>query len=251
MIYNPKIFLGMVPLKRIYKDGELIWRRLNVLSELVIDETKISIILIDNEYTRLGVSYESASHQDAMTYLGQHTSDMYELYIGSQVQETTLPTGYSYNGLSNIWVFSGGNSLVALPSSGFLAQCTNLRKAAIPTGISVLPPGAYANNSNLTDIGGNIPGNILEIQGGALQQIGIQNLAFDSGIQTLKAGCFANSTSITEVHIPSSIQTIEQGAFYGCTGIHYIYIAADSSDVTGSNYAPWGATNATVVWNAS
>lgn len=64
--------------------------------------------------------------------------------------------------------------------------------------------------------------------------------------QTIAADTFKDATRLTEITFPASITTIASTAFDGCDGI-IINIPKETDSVTGS---PWGATNATINWNA-
>lgn len=260
MVYNSDIYYGQIPLKKIYKDNKLLWERFSPVSPgITIDETKISILLLDEDLEPIDILLASTDHSEVSTALHSQFNNpaaypRLELYFGSQISPTAVfPNDYA--ALGNVYVCHLSNQIIDM-QAGFMNNCPKLTKVNFtrnPLAVS-LPAGVYVpaniSQSSLVDIGGPIPGNIKTFYGGCLQYARITELAFEEGAETFKAGCFANCDRISgTVEIPSSVLEIEQGAFYGCTGIERLVIHKSADQVTGSSYAPWGATNATVAWD--
>ena len=59
---------------------------------------------------------------------------------------------------------------------------------------------------------------------------------------------FINCVGLTKVVVPNSVDVIEENAFTNCSNIENIHV--HKSKYTVSGY-PWGATNATVTWDAA
>ena len=59
---------------------------------------------------------------------------------------------------------------------------------------------------------------------------------------------FINCIGLTKVVVPNSVDVIEENAFTNCSNIENIHV--HKSKYTVSGY-PWGATNATVTWDAA
>ena len=57
---------------------------------------------------------------------------------------------------------------------------------------------------------------------------------------------FALCTALTNINIPESVADIGNNAFYLCNALDTITINKPKDSIAG---APWGAPNATVVWN--
>lgn len=260
MIYNSNIFYGQIPLIKIYKEDKLLWQRFSPISPgVVADETKVSILLLDESLEPIDILLASTSHSEVSVALRSQFNNpsaypRLELYFGSQISPTAvLPDNYAAFG--NVYVCHLSDQITDI-QQGFMNNCPKLTKVNFtrnPLAVS-LASGVYmASNisqSSLVDIGGPIPGNIKTFYGGCLQYARITELAFEDGAETFKAGCFANCDQIRgTVEIPSTVLEIEQGAFYGCTGIERLVIHKSADQVVGSSYAPWGATNATVVWD--
>lgn len=98
----------------------------------------------------------------------------------------------------------------------------SITSVTIPSNITSIGSAAFAGCTQLTEI--TIPSNITIIEPTA----------------------FLNCTGLTEVTIPSSVTSIDEYAFTNCTNLETITINKAEGSITG---APWGATNATVVWN--
>jgi hypothetical protein len=91
-----------------------------------------------------------------------------------------------------------------------------------------------------------LPNTLTSIEDQAFYQcVGLTEIILPNGIKYLWQGCFNNCTGLTEITIPSSISYIEYGIFGGCTNLKNITINKPQGSISG---APWGATNATVVW---
>lgn len=256
MIYNPHIYYGQIPLKKIYKDNELLWERFSPVNpEITIDETKVSILLLNEDLEPIDILLASTDHSEVSTALKSQFDNpaaypRLELYFGSQIAPTAV-TPAQYASFSNVYVCHVSDAITDMVS-GFMSSCPMLTKANFSRSISTMASGVYAggNGSSLVDIGGPIPGNIKTFEGGCLSIARITELAFENGAERFMSGCFAGCNLISgTVEIPSSVLEIQPQAFYDCTGIERLVIHKSADQVTGSSYAPWGATNATVVWD--
>jgi len=256
MIYNPHIYYGQIPLKKIYKDNELLWQRFSPVSPgITIDETKVSILLLNEELEPIDILLASTDHSEVSTALRSQFNNpvaypRLELHFGSQITSTGI-TPAQYISFGNVYVCHVSDAITDM-ASGFMSLCPMLTKANFSRSIATMAAGVYASidGSSLVDIGGPIPGNIKTFEGGCLQNARITELAFENGAERFLNGCFANCDLISgTVEIPSSVLEIQQQAFFGCTGISRLVIRKSADQVTGSSYAPWGATNATVEWD--
>ena len=75
---------------------------------------------------------------------------------------------------------------------------------------------------------------------------GTGKVVIPDGVTEIKANEFKDCKDITEIVIPNSVKSIGGSAFSGCVGLTIITINKPEGSIEG---APWGATNATVVWN--
>ena len=74
---------------------------------------------------------------------------------------------------------------------------------------------------------------------------GLTSVTIGNSVTTIGGSAFTLCTSLTSITIPSSVTTIGGDAFSGCSNLTTITIDKPQDSVSG---APWGATNATVVW---
>lgn len=102
---------------------------------------------------------------------------------------------------------------------------------------------------NLTSI--EIPEGVTAITAQCFR--GMTNLAkvtFPTTLLAIPDFAFGGCTSLTSVEIPSNIVSISNSsnaeAFNGCTNLTTITIHKAEDSITG---APWGATNATIIWD--
>ena len=73
----------------------------------------------------------------------------------------------------------------------------------------------------------------------------LTSVTMGNGVISIDFQAFAACTSLTSVTIGNNVTRINDYAFDGCTNLTTIVINKPHGSVSG---APWGATNATVVW---
>ena len=74
----------------------------------------------------------------------------------------------------------------------------------------------------------------------------IVNLQIPKGVTTIGDAAFYSCTSLASVTIPEGVTTIGDDAFSDMPAGSHIYCGFSKGDVSG---APWGATNATIVYD--
>ena len=102
------------------------------------------------------------------------------------------------------------------------SSCTNLASVTIPDGVTTIGGNAFSNCTNLASV--TIP----------------------EGVTTIGDGAFSNCTNLASVTIPDGVTTIGSYAFSNMPTDSHIYCGFSEGDVSG---APWGATNATIVYD--
>lgn len=119
-----------------------------------------------------------------------------------------------------------------------IASCT-LKSSTI--GIA---DSAFYNCTSLTDI--TIPNKVKYIGESAFSGCtSLASVTIPDGVKYIESFTFRNCTSLESVILPNSISFIDPLAFSGCTNLRTITINKPQDSIWG---APWGATNATVVW---
>lgn len=106
-------------------------------------------------------------------------------------------------------------------------------------------PQSFTVTSNLTSI--DIPSGVTSIGTNAFQNFNkLASVDIPSSVTSIGNYAFASCTSLTSIDIPSGVTSIGSNAFQDCTNLTTITIHKAESSITG---APWGAPNATVVWD--
>ena len=151
---------------------------------------------------------------------------------------------------------------------------TSLQSITIPSSVTRLGDSCFGSCSNLSEVTFEKPCQITDLQGfdicSSLQSITIPNsvtslgddcfnscsnlseVTFEEDCQITKIpyGCFSYCSSLESITIPSSVETIDSYCFGSSwspnTSLTTIYVNKPQDSIAG---APWGATNATVIWN--
>lgn len=144
-------------------------------------------------------------------------------------------------------------------------EAANLKEVVATDCLTSIGVGAFCYSDVSTFV---IPSSVVDIGQEAFAACKLKEIVFPNSITTLSvavcSGCYdlevvvlpdslesierfalANCTSLTEIEIPSSVNTISEQAFDGSTNLTKITINKPENSIAG---APWGATNATVVW---
>lgn len=79
----------------------------------------------------------------------------------------------------------------------------------------------------------------------AFQKTKLKEILIPSSVKSIGSGAFYMCYSLKNVSIGNGIQAINSYAFSSCDALETITINKPSGSISG---APWGATNATVVW---
>ena len=163
------------------------------------------------------------------------------------------------------------NTVTTISHRGF-SGCSNLALTSLPNSITTLGNGAFEYCSNLALT--SLPSGITSIEANTFQyctKLAITSLP--SGLTSIGKNAFylANNygAGLPITSIPASVTTIGQNAFHGCymrgtltflgtpTTIH-AQAFTDNSNLTtirvpwaqgAVSGAPWGSTNATIVYN--
>lgn len=123
-------------------------------------------------------------------------------------------------------------------------QCNYITSIIIPNSVTSIGDWAFASCSKLTSI--TIPDGVTSISGSTFNSsTGLTSIAIPNSVTTIYNKAFAYCYSLTDVTIGNGITSIDSSAFQSCSNLRTITINKPSGSVSG---APWGATNATVVW---
>ena len=91
-----------------------------------------------------------------------------------------------------------------------------------------------------------LPNSVTKLESGFNHCQSLSEITLSSALTTLPMMCFYNCKSLPSITIPSSITSFGYNCFGGCDNLTTIIINKPQDSITG---APWGAPNATVIWN--
>lgn len=123
----------------------------------------------------------------------------------------------------------------------------SLKTVYLPNWINCFSNNMFYNCSQLVDIYGDFS-NVTAVNPSACYGCTrLPQIPHCPVLQVIENQAFRNCTSLTEVTLPSTITSIHSSAFTGCTNLLNIYVPWAEGAVAN---APWGATNATIHYNA-
>lgn len=134
------------------------------------------------------------------------------------------------------------NSVTAIQTRAF-ADCVSLKKVVLPIGLSVVSNNLFLNCTELSSV--NIPKGVTTIEYSAFYMCkGLKEITIPDKVTTIGKGAFYGS-GLTNVTIGSGIEEIEATAFGGTKDLTTITIKKSTDSIEN---APWGATNAEIIW---
>lgn len=120
-----------------------------------------------------------------------------------------------------------------------------LKSIMIPSGITSIDDSSFYSCGNLTDV--VIPGSVRSIGYAAFASCtSLTNITISEGLESIGNEAFSGDESLIDITIPSSVTSISGSAFDYCENLATITVHKAEDSITG---APWGATNATVIWD--
>ena len=192
------------------------------IPQIIINDTNTISNVFSGSYTKIN----EVSYNQDVTYIGKNAFAR-------------------CSGLKNINV----PETVTEIKEGAFSNCTGLTNITIQGNVKTIGKEAFLNCTELTDL--TIKSGVETIGYSAFQKCSkLKNLVIEEGVKKLEELAFAECTELTEVTIPSTVQQIDSSniysSFYKCTGITKITVKKQQNSISGS---PWGASNATVVWD--
>ena len=124
-------------------------------------------------------------------------------------------------------------------------EMNSVKEFILPNTIQIIPSGCFRYCLSLETM--NIPDSVLTLQPQSF--IGCNKLAHVTlplSLISIQDYAFLNCSSLTSIEIPSSVNRIISSSFSGCSNLATITINKPQDSISG---APWGAPNATVIWN--
>ena len=178
------------------------------------------------EVTRIGGSaFESCTNLQAinmpkLTTMDSRAFENCTSLIDIKVPKLTTIQGYAFDNCKNLTTIDLPE-VITIPS-GLFNNCSKLKNINIPKATTI-KEYAFYYCSSIVNI--DMP-EVTSIEGYSI---------------------FSNCKALTSLNIPK-LQKISSNAFSNGDSLTEIRINAKKEEVTGSEYAPWGANNAIVYW---
>lgn len=205
-----------------------------------------------NRYTKPFVSAEKLIKKvvvdEGVTTVGESMFGdcvwLEEVEIANTV--TTVNAG-AFSGCTALESVDFGTGLTTIGASAFYG-CSSLEGVSFPNGLTTIGGSCFSG----AGIGGAlvIPNSVTSIANQAFDWcVNLTSASFGTGLTSIGWYVMRNCTGLTVVNVPSSVTSIDANAFNSCTqqGL-VINVDKEQDSISG---APWGATNATVVWATS
>lgn len=163
---------------------------------------------------------------------------------------TSLPSGitslgdYAFADCSMLTLTSLPSGITSLGDYVF-RDCPRLALTSLPSGITSLPTAAFQYCPKLALTA--LPSGLTSIGAYAFKQgTGLASITLPPALTTIGDYAFANCTGLETVRFTSTVSSIPGGVFSGCTKLSTIYVPWSQGQVAN---APWGASNATIVYD--
>lgn len=216
------------------------------------DCSKLALTSLPSGITSIGDQAFRDCSSLALTSLPSKVTSIgdYTFRNCGRVALTSLPSGITSIG-DFAFLNCGQLSLTALPSGitsiGQYAfnNCPRLALTTLPSGITSLPTAAFQYCPKLALT--TFPSGLISIGDYAFRQgTGLASITLPPALTTIGDYAFANCTGLETVKFTSTVSSIPNGVFSGCTKLSTIYVPWSQGQVAN---APWGASNATIIYD--
>lgn len=217
---------------------------------------------------------KTAHNAQGQQITGTHDINVYTVPSGTtSLSNTTIPkqgNSYAQTLYDYIVIPASVTSIVEYSSylNAVFYDQVNLREVTLPSGVTQIPAYTFNSCQKLKKVvaPGWSTGKVYkETFSGCYS---LESISIPNGITEIEQKAFNNCLSLTSITIPNSVSTIGQGAFGYCDGLTSVTIGSGITSINSYAFqyspnlttitinkpqgsvsgAPWGATNATVVW---
>lgn len=193
-------------------------------------------------------------------------------YGCESLASVTFPDGlatieeYAFSKTAITAIAFSANSLLSSIKKYAFEQCEKLAAITLPDSLTEIGPWAFYRTA-LTSV--EIPSAVISIGEAAFIQccslasiilhqglVTIANRTFNNTaivsleipdtVTSIGAGVCGSCAQLETVYIPASINSLSSNAFSDCAKLTRIFVDKDYDTIAG---APWGASNADVIWN--
>ena len=169
----------------------------------------------------------------------------------STITELTLPSGFTivqgdFNAYTSLKKVTIPEGVTRLLGESFYGN-TTIEEIVLPNSLTYLDTNTFSGCTSLKSI--VIPPLVKFIDDYMFCGCtSLENVVLGNSVSHVSYNCFEKCTALKEITIPASvikITTDSDAAFKDCTNLTKIVINKPKDSIPG---APWGATNATVIW---
>ena len=122
-------------------------------------------------------------------------------------------------------------------SSEAFAECVNLEKVVLPSGITEIGSSAFSGCVNLKEI--DIPTAVTNIRMMAFSGCsGLKTVTIPGGVKCLESSAFENCSALEEVHLSEGIEILDAFVFDGCKKLTRIYLPGSLKEIYGHAFDP-------------
>ena len=180
------------------------------ISRYAFTQTSLTSIKIPDTVTRIGESVLAYTKLTELKlpsnieYLGRAILGGNKGVTEIVIPKTLSSTGSSYSNL--------------IEGDGPFAE-SNVQKATIESGMTVIPEHLFHKNSTLTSV--EIPDTVTEISRYAFAQTGLENIELPSSVTTLQYEIFSGG-NLLQISIPDSVTGMGNAIFQNCSKLQKV-----------------------------
>ena len=212
------------------------------LLNLINKKSKINVIQLDDNQNETNIIQYFDTISETSTFLNSHKTNPYRVVIFEENGITKIDPWafYCCTNLNSITIPYG---VTSIGNTAFWG-CTNLNSVTIPCSVTSIKGGTFADCANLNSI--TIPCGVTSIENNTFSGCtNLNSIIIPCSVTSIKFNAFSRCTNLNSITIPCSVTNIENNTFSGCTNITEIKVNKPQDSIPG---APWGATNAQVIW---
>ena len=195
------------------------------ISRYAFTQTGLTSIKIPDTVTRIGESVLAYTKLTELKlpsnieYLGRTILGGNKGVTEIVIPKTLNSTGSSFSNL--------------IEGDGPFAE-SNVQKATIEAGMTVVPEHLFHKNSTLTSV--EIPDTVTEISRYAFAQTGLENIELPSSVTTLQYEIFSGG-NLLQISIPDSVTSMGNAIFQNCSKLQKVKLPKDRYNISDYTFA--------------
>lgn len=176
-------------------------------------------------------------------YIEYTSLDSFGRVFTAKFRGTVVPE-YAFAYLAELTSVDMPDNVIAISNSGFY-RCQKLSLTSLPPGITSLPTAAFQYCPKLALT--TFPSGMTSIGDYAFRNCyQLSSITLPPALTSIGNFAFANCTGLETVRFTSTVSSIPNGVFSGCTKLSTIFVPWSQGEVAN---APWGANNATIIYD--